>query len=43
MKKLFSLAMAILLMVSGSAFAQTATGNVYGKATDATAITAVAR
>jgi hypothetical protein len=36
MKKLFSLAMAILLMVSGSAFAQTATGNVYGKATDAT-------
>ncbi len=34
MKKLFSIGLAILLMASASAFAQTATGNVYGKATD---------
>src|SRR5436190_4856231 len=36
MKKLFSLGLAILMMmVSASSFAQTATGHVYGKATDA--------
>ena len=35
MKKLFSLTLAILLMAGVSSFAQTATGNVYGKATDA--------
>ena len=35
MKKLFSLALAILLMAGATSFAQTATGNVYGKATDA--------
>ena len=35
MKKVISLALAILMMVGASAFAQTSTGNVYGKATDA--------
>ena len=35
MKKLFSLTLAILLMAGVSSFAQTSTGNVYGKATDA--------
>src|SRR6185436_8407698 len=35
MKKLISLGLAMLLMASAGAFAQTATGNVYGKATDA--------
>ena len=35
MKKVMSLALAILMMVGASAFAQTSTGNVYGKATDA--------
>ena len=35
MKKLFSLALAILLMATGGAFAQTATGNVFGTVTDA--------
>ena len=35
MKKLFSITLAILLMVSGGAFAQTASGNVFGVVTDA--------
>ena len=35
MKKLFSLGLAILLMASAGAFAQTATGNVLGTVTDA--------
>ena len=35
MKKLISLSLAILLLAGAGAFAQTATGNVYGKATDA--------
>ena len=35
MKKLLSLGLAILLVASAGAFAQTATGNIYGKATDA--------
>jgi hypothetical protein len=35
MKKLFSLGLAILLMASAGAFAQTATGNVFGVVTDA--------
>lgn len=35
MKKLFSLSLAILLMASAGAFAQTSTGNIYGKALDA--------
>ena len=35
MKKLFSLGLAILLMASTGAFAQTATGNVLGVVTDA--------
>lgn len=34
MKKLFTLGLAILLMTGVGAFAQTATGNVYGKAAD---------
>ena len=37
MKKLFSLGLAILLMASTGAFAQTATGNVLGVVTDASA------
>ena len=35
MKKLFSLGLAILLMTSAGAFAQTATGNIFGNVTDA--------
>jgi hypothetical protein len=35
MKKLLALGLAILFMVGTGAFAQTSTGNVYGKATDA--------
>ena len=35
MKRLFTLALVILLMTSSGVLAQTATGNVYGKATDA--------
>ena len=35
MKKLFSLGLAILLMASTGAFAQTASGNVLGVVTDA--------
>jgi hypothetical protein len=34
MKKLFTLGLVMLLMTSVGAFAQTATGNIYGKATD---------
>ena len=35
MKKLFSLGLAILLMTSAGAFAQSATGNIFGNVTDA--------
>ncbi len=35
MKKLLSVGLAILLMASAGVFAQTSTGNIYGKATDA--------
>ena len=34
MKKIFTLGLVILLMASVGAFAQTATGNVYGKVVD---------